>query len=178
MAIDGLSSITQQSVAQGLVCVASTSFSAAASVSVDNCFTSAYENYRVMLYIVGSTSLSLGIRMRASAVDNSAASYAWGNSATRNTGAAVASGNSAQTSWIGMAMNTTISFAAMDFLQPQLVANTGLAATGYFVDPTSAYQLQMSGLHSVSTAYDGFSLIPSVGTITGTLRVYGYRNNV
>jgi hypothetical protein len=33
-----------------------------------------------------------------------------------------------------------------------------------------------TGSHSLTTAYTGFSLIPATGTITGTVRVYGYRN--
>ena len=33
------------------------------------------------------------------------------------------------------------------------------------------------GSHSLATAYDGMTIYPPSGTITGSVRVYGYRNS-
>ena len=33
-----------------------------------------------------------------------------------------------------------------------------------------------NGGMSVTTSYDGFSIIPSTGNITGTIRIYGYKD--
>jgi hypothetical protein len=41
-------------------------------------------------------------------------------------------------------------------------------------DVTLAVQ---SAAHDVATAYDGFTIFPSSGTIAGTIRVYGYKNS-
>ena len=50
----------------GLVYVAGTAFSAASSVSVNNCFTSTYDNYRIMMRITNSAAVNMQWRVRGS----------------------------------------------------------------------------------------------------------------
>jgi hypothetical protein len=46
--------------------------------------------------------------------------------------------------------------------------------SGWQYDPSNTDGGYWWGAHTTATAYDGFSIFPASGTITGTLRVYGY----
>lgn len=163
------------SVQPGLVLVATSAFSAASTVSVDGCFTSTYENYRLLVNIDGaSTTNSAQIRLRASGSD-SAVNYnqfgwiASGGTLSANSG----TGNT----YITLATTTTTdgSFSVVEIGRPALAAITHI----YFQQYASNTPAGIAGIcaHTTSSAYDGFSVIASTGTITGRVRVYGYRNS-
>jgi hypothetical protein len=161
----------------GLTFITSSAFSAVASVSVNSCFTSAYDNYRVVVNVVSSANVDLQMRMRVAAADHSAAGYYYAHYGIRtDTAAAVnKNGNNANqwvlsTPWTGY-----YNHVAMDVLSPALTRATGFTLSSSGVSTADA-TWSGGGILNTSTAYDGFSLFPSSGTITGTVRVYGYQN--
>jgi hypothetical protein len=168
----GLDLITPTSVAGTGVTLSggAVSFSGSTSVSVNNCFTATYDNYFVIDTHTNSTTAENQIRLRAAGTDSSA---------NYNVRLAL------MQSVYGTATSTTL-FRLGDggselgvyqttFTRSFLAEPTSLYSCGNDGGATSLYA--SGGIHTASTSYDGFSLIASTGTITGTLRVYGLRNS-
>lgn len=178
MSINGLSSITQAADRSGLVLVAKTDFSAASTVSVDGCFTATYDNYMVALNVVASGSTTLRMRMRTSApADESATQYYVRLAAPPYSGGAIAAvGNTnAGTSWYVCGISSTLNrLITMQIGIPAVADLTTIQIVG----ADGSQGIAGGGYLNTSTAYPSFTIYPDSGTITGTVRCYGYRNNV
>jgi hypothetical protein len=150
-------------------------FTAATPIQVNGCFTSAYDYYRVVMNVTTSSAaglwnfqLRVGVVNAAGATDyafsilQSSSAGAWGN-LNFNGGTNVIS--------LGYAGPSTSS-SSIEFIGPALAQKTSMTVNGnYAGTPYTG-----GGQHALSTAYDGFAIIPSAGNITGTLMVYGYRD--
>jgi hypothetical protein len=154
----------------GLTLVASESFSAVSNVSVNGCFTSAYTHYRILgVMTTASGGADLQFRLRASSTDNTS-----GYTRQRLQGGSttVEATSDATTLWVISLINASRSSFSMDIFGPQSAATTGFTAHGGRTDGV----VVTAGAHSASTSYDGFTLLTSASTITGNLRVYGYKD--
>jgi hypothetical protein len=159
----------------GLVLVASDTITASSSVSFDNCFTSAYDNYRIMFIFTLSSSGGVSFRFRASASDNTASNY---NRQSLTGSGATASGvqSLGQTSFAfppDTGVADSRSAIIYDVFSPALSEQTAGVA---FLNAGQQSIVQMSVLgHTSTTAFDGFSIFRASGTFTGRVHVYGYR---
>lgn len=155
----------------GLDLIVTQSFSAASSVSLNNCFSADYDNYAVLLTLTGSTSAATTLRMRASGTD-AATNYNWqvlNVNGTSVGAAAVAS----QTSYAIADTGTGKTTADVLIFDPFAAAATNLHLRA---NARTLNTLYMNiGQHTTATSYDGLSVIASSGTITGSVSVYGYR---
>lgn len=165
----------------GLDLITSQSFTAVSSVSMNNCFTSTYEHYKVTFTIVaGTLDANFDFRFRASGADNSTSDYffsADGKDATATPRTSSGNGSTSGRVAINVANTRNVS-GSFDVHSP--------LSSGYkSLQGQSSYEFSSVGTHVLTnffvgnrtaTAYDGFSLYPTAGTFTGTLRVYGYRN--
>jgi hypothetical protein len=168
--------------ASGLTLITAQSFTAASTVNVNNCFSSTYQNY--LFEIVISTTSSGGnadMRMRVGGVDASGSDYKWAvltnNTSPSAAGAiANASATSFNDSFLGWSTGGNVVMAATIFC-PNQAAPT-LITSHSVSEPfaTYLYNFVRAGKHTLATAYDGFSLIVTSGTMTGNLRVYGLAN--
>jgi hypothetical protein len=160
----------------GLWKVASVSVTSGSVLAVDNCFTSDYDNYRVVVSNLKSTgNASLSLQLRASG-SGSATGYAFGqgfilfSSATWNLVANAGTG----TAWAAPGNTNTNppSNGTIDFFQPQKAERTGMIGHYQSFDAF----IITAGTHNDGTnVYDGFQLT-TAGTFTaGTVTVYGYR---
>jgi hypothetical protein len=158
----------------GLVHIATESFSAVSSVSLNDVFTSAYENYRILIRVINSGgSVGILFRMRASGSDASGSNYnrqLIDVSGSSFVGASAAS----QSSGVFSITSTTDSATASgDLYGPQLSVRTVAVTLGNYDDKIR----QQNTTHTLTTSYDGITFFPESGTITGTIRVYGYQNS-
>lgn len=163
------------SIKPGLVLVAAESFSAVSSVSVNNCFTATYENYRITMRVEQSNAADAQFRVRVGGVDLTTATYSDGsifNSFTTSLGAGGGTGKT----FIYLATTTAggSAYIAYDVLSPQAAQNTGVVIGGV----NSASAGFTAGRVNNTTSYDGFTVYPSAGTFTGSLRIYGLRNSL
>jgi hypothetical protein len=154
------------------------SFFAVPSVSLDRCFTGQYANYRALLHITASsTNAYTEFRMRLAGVDASGANYTFQQ--TEASGASV-SGLSVANATQGRVNyhDSTYSGAptTMEIFAPALAQHTSVIALGYYreVSATTMKMRQMVNHHAIALAYDGLTILPSGGTITGTISVFGY----
>lgn len=161
--------------ASGLNLVSTTTIGTAVStVSVNNVFTSAYSNYKVIIEWVGSSaSTNLNFRLRASGTDNSAAN-SYQPRGFSNLASTVASfGSAGAQMQIGSIVNNDYDITSMEVFRPQIAANTTFAVNHYEGSNNSAYMFM--GMHFAATSFDGFTVYPTTGTLTnGTIYVYGY----
>ena len=150
-------------------------FTAVTSLSLNGVFSATYDNYVVSYRLTASTTLSLRFRLRASGTDNSTAnSYTlqFIDADSTTVGASRATGD-----------QSTIAFPTSS----QRSGNMQMIYGPYLTQPTAwrtvgaesynnAYILDYAATHNQSTAYDGFTIYPSTGNITGALQVYGVRS--
>lgn len=150
-----------------LVLITTQSFTAASTVSLDSVFTSDYDNYRFVLRMQSSGSHTPTWRLRAAGVDDSGATNYY-NSTNGATGGSGSSFSISSTS-IGSADTT---FMVSEVSGPALAAQTTCIT---ITNQTSGFQgTDLYQTARTSTVYDGLTVIPSAGTITGTISVYGY----
>ena len=171
--------LPSDSLQPGLVHLHTETFSSVSSVSIDDVFSAEYENYRVLVRgTVGSAAANLGYRLRSSSVDNSASYYGVFNGIE----------------YTGTARTTLISNGNYAPLVQMYGGHPCAEATIYgpFQSVTTRSSGTASGLatsggnhvfgyhglwHNTTTSFDGISVLVTSGTLTGSVSVYGYRNN-
>ena len=175
--LDGVTSAIQSQIntAGGLVKVTDQSFSAASAVNVNNCFTTTYDNYRVIFSWNSASSSQDILRLRASGTDATTNYYASGIASLVTSNAVEYFPRSNNATSVTVSLGTTSQkFISLDLYNPAKSENTLFAGTHVYA--TGAVGYVIGGAHLTASAYDGFSLIAGTGNMTGTVRVYGYRN--
>lgn len=152
--------------AGGLTLIADESFSAVSSVSVNNCFTSTYAAYRILI----TANAAITGRLRASGTDATGSHYV--NQFLAASSTSVSAGRTTTTSW-DLGAGAGFRLGVLDIYGPALAEVT--YANYYLSANVSTLELALlANAHNVTTAYDGFTLLGS--TITGNLRIYGYED--
>ena len=151
-------------------------FTSAATVSINDVFSADYDNYKILFYAKGSTNLGYTLKMRASGSDEGGSVY--DVAIVYNNGASVFGGDTQNTTGILLGSTSTLAnnFATIDILRPNVAIETALTVDVSNWSATAQRKNVTGILVQTSTQYDGFSLIPSTGNITGQLNVYGYKD--
>ncbi len=153
----------------------SVSFSAVTSLSLNGVFTATYDNYMIVVRFVASTGINPNLRLRVGGVDNStASSYVWEQ---LQAGGGVVTANRTTTTSIPIGLIGTAQRAGGTtyVFGPAIAQPTAFRTVGASnIDNAEFYDY--SGTHNQSTSYDGFSIIPSSGNMTGLLTVFGFNN--
>lgn len=152
-----------------------TALSAAATLTLDNCFTSTFTNYRLHLNITGASSTTMGLQLRSGGV-TTATNYA--RQGIDATGTTVATSRvTGQTNLdIGYIENDFRGTTIIEIFQPQLAQFTNFFCQNIYSSGTSTTAVlwyQISGIHSSATSFDGF-IITFGANATGTYSLYGY----
>jgi hypothetical protein len=149
------------------------------ALNFDNCFTSAFENYRIVVSNLRfSVTSGLVMRMRSGGVNSSGASYFYAQLGLYYNGTGANNTGSSQTEWntgaycdaAGLGFVTV----SADIFGPAITQRTFIhtSATGL---AGSAFMRMGTGLHDNISAFDGFSIYPFAGGTMGTtVTVYGY----
>ena len=157
---------------QGLTLINTTSFSGVASQSLNNVFSATYDNYRIVCYLETTSIANLGIRLRVAGVDNSTAS-SYINQLINGASSGVTAQRLVSSQWsefIYINASSEINSFIFDLQKPFLATQTAGQQQGGRDNNLTIGQLR----HNQSTSYDGFTMIPSSGNITGKVSVYGY----
>jgi hypothetical protein len=161
-------------VTPGLVKLTSVTFSAVASQSVNDVFSTTYDNYKILINTTDSNvNGSIAMRMRVSGADNTNNEYTrmrlyfdTGNSSAADNGSAGTSsflvGNLQTTS----GTQTTIELSSPFLTQRTKHVTLANQTLNGFI---------LSGTTTVTTSYTGFTLLPiTAASMTGIVSVYGY----
>jgi hypothetical protein len=170
------SAYVNNNINSGLVYIAETAFTTTATPFINGCFTSTYENYRIVINCRGSADTAVNLRLRsATSTPETGAVYdRFGFEAgTSYSNINSANGTNALISSVSPTSTSSMT-ATIDAFNPQISGiNTNLMITGF--NPNNGAMYIMTNRVETSTQYTGLELTPSTGTITGTIRVYGYR---
>jgi hypothetical protein len=165
---------------QGMDLISTTSPSAVASQSINSCFSATYESYIVVARLSMSASTSLNARLRVGGADNTTSAY-YSAVDVISTGAPAntSNGQTAGTSWT---LHTASGVTATDLcLTFNLFSPFATDETiGHHTDNgnyvTGTFSHRGGHAFRATTSFDGLTILPGSGTITGTIRVYGLRN--
>ena len=165
------------------ILTSNSTFSGVTSTSINNCFSSTYDSYRIIISFDASASDShVYLRLRGSGTDLSSSTYNVQDIQAYSTSTAAARNNSA--TLIEKIAYTTASgaaaggFSVIDIINPGIAKPTFLKISTMYGGGTSLEIHEVVATNSETTAYDGFSIINnSSADMTGRIRVYGYSNS-
>lgn len=165
--------------AGGYTLISTQTLSAASSLNVNSCFSASYKNYQIIMNMTSATTTDyIYLKLRASGTDSSTGYYGW---LQRNF-----SSSGTQPTQTGNVANSSSGFeisggmksgrAMSDILSPFEAVETGYFGLANMWDSSNSRTISQTwqGMHTVATSYDGFSLLPNSGTMTGTVYIYGY----
>jgi hypothetical protein len=160
----------------GMTLLNTTSFTSAGTVSINNVFSSSYTNYKILLGITGvSGGLDVNLRMRNAGTDSAVNYNRSGITTFFNTTAITVLNQVGTTSGILLPAVVREISADITVSNPAVASETVLIFQGSGLSASAVANVQAGILHDVASAFDGFTLFTSAGTMTGNLSVYGLR---
>jgi len=162
--------------ASGLTLVSTNSFSASNQVNVDSVFTSTYQQYKIFINLTAiSAATNIMFRLRVGGVTNSGNDYTYIGWDVNDAGGSGAAVGTATSRLIQFASNTgAATGTTIEIFNPQQTLRT----KAFLQHTTGTQYRSMAGFTSVTTSYDGFSLVADTGeTITGNYWVLGYQKS-
>jgi hypothetical protein len=161
-----------------LTLITGQSFSASTSIVVNNCFTSTYTNYKIILNYNSSTNAQTRFRLRVGGTSDSANSYS-ANSVFINNTTITNEHNGSLTYFVFNVCDgtsTPTAFTNLEVGSPNESKETAFYTTGEMSKSgaTNAAPFIGAGIFEVTTVFDGFEIFPASGNITGSVQVYGY----
>lgn len=166
----------------GLVYVTQASWVSGTSLSVNNCFTSTFADYKLVIRNAkhATTSVNLLFRLRAGGTDTGGTDYYYGRQFISMGGASGGTTGASAAAEIQpgiVASTANAGSGVIEVIDPQLSAVTSVHFQGIWAVTTGEASVG-SGLLNNTTSYDGFSLHANTGNLAGlTVYVYGYRQS-
>ena len=154
-------------------------FANATTISVNNCFTSAFSDYRILFDNDSATNYSDGsLQLRSGGTNLTTTTY-FRNGVLSDT-AAVAGFSSNNVNGFLNTLATHPSgvshaHAIIEIRRPFEAKPTTMMASHQVWTGSIQRFLTMGGFNTNATAYDGFSVTIGAGTFGGTFQIYGYR---
>jgi len=161
----------------GLTLVGSSDFTTSSAVNINNCFSATYLNYVFLIDLTAASgNAGISMKLRASGTDastnyNNNRLYISGSSSTASESLGATSNDIGE---IATAYPTLFSLEAYLYSPFIAQATSGFSRCRFANVNASRFGDFRFYDHTTATSYDGFSVIPSTGTITGKIRVYGY----
>ena len=161
----------------GLTLISNTAFTTQSSVSLAaNTFSATYTNYKIILDITAfSANNTFIFRARAAGSDYSGNQYF--NQTIDGSGSTASASDGATNTSISLGdPSSNVNFQLeMELFRPYVAGRTWAIQKFFFLDGGGVWHTRMSG-HRIdtSTQYDSASIIPSTGTMSGRIFVYGY----
>lgn len=163
----------------GLTLVTSGTYSSVTAVTVDNCFTSDFRNYRLDIHQTATSGSAVeGQLLLRVGGSNSTSTYYYQRTGYSYAGTIQAEVGASSTRWfVGRSHGSSNAGGSNAF--SITIFGPAIADRTYYVgDAADAlYACTVGGYHDTATAYDGFNLAYGGETMTGTYRVYGLRDS-
>lgn len=151
-------------------------FTTVSSVSLNGVFTTNYTKYFLQTNFQGSAGGGTNMRLRASGTDTSTGIYKRQYLAATGT-SVTAARTTTDTSWINILyVPDNIEYNSSQLFIENPAQTTYTSAFSLFATSLNALLESNFQVYSIgaTTSFDGFTLIPASGTITGNVTVYGY----
>lgn len=161
----------------GLVYVTSADLGGATTVTISNCFTSAYRDYRVIIagQSNNGSAFDMTIQFTVGGTPNGSNSYVSNIMFNTHVGGPSRSYTGLTTTgYCGITANPTFS-NAIDIYAPQTAFYTSWSGMGNGFGSTTAVIGQWYGNFNGTTQFDGLQITAQGQTMTGTITIMGYR---
>jgi len=153
----------------------SVSFSGVTGITLNGCFTAAYDNYKIMLNSVSSAMIAIYAQTASAGTANSS-SYKWQQVGVLNGGASNSGNNSTTSGELGFLSNNGYSGLEFSVLNPFTSSFTTMFGDFIYTAGADFIYRKTCVKHEVASSFDGIRLSTPSGNFTGTIRVYGYNN--
>jgi len=158
----------------GMVLLNTTSFSAVASQSINDVFSTTYDNYLILTsHTNSSAAQDLNLRLRVGGADNSTAS-SYVRQLMEASGSTVSGGRTTTDRHVFGVTNDILSNAQSLTVFNPFIAQPTVFYSQDLNSRSNAFIAVWGGTHNQSTSYTGFTIFPSAGNITGKITVFGY----
>lgn len=156
----------------------SVSFTACSTLSLNGVFSADYDNYTIVMGHSNSVaSQALNLRLRASGTDASGTDYVW--QLLRADGTTIQGARfSSESSYRAGSVETNLRSGLICNIYGAFLSQpTAFRSVGAEADASGddARVYDTAGTHSLSTSYDGCTILTSSGNLTGRVCVYGMR---
>jgi len=154
------------------------SFTASTSISLNGIFTSTYDHYKVEIYTTAASTAVLRVVLRSAGTDATAANYDY-TLLYANSGSPSSATVAANANWtLNASISSTVMKHNLELTNPFLASmTTAIGRSVAYASAVAPLIGNFGGGHRLSTSYDGLTFTASTGSLTGTIRVYGYNNN-
>ena len=142
--------------------------------SFNNVFSSTYQNYLIVGEVSHSTTALLNFRLRVGGTDATGSNYLYQYLRANQTSVS-ANFNTVTAGEITPASAASHrAYFSVNFYSPFLAAPTGSVSSSH--QSLASPWIAIEGVqHTLSTSYDGITIYPSAGNITGLISIYGLR---
>ena len=166
----------------GLVPLVNTTFTTTSALQVDNVFTTDYDNYKIIFRLTACSSSGTGIRLTLvdGTTPTTTAKAFWGSSGSTNSGAAASTYGSALTYFdliYGGSASPSLTNAVIDIIAPKLATSTGLTFNTFNLSGGVSFAYAGAGAFETNDTFEGVRFAPASGTMSGNIKIYGYRNS-
>jgi hypothetical protein len=170
-------SITHSGTSATLGANGQVTFTAVTSLSLNGVFTAGFDNYQISLSGVVSSADNISMRLRLSGSDATATNYTRQYIDVSNT--SVSAGRQTSNSQANAGFWSTAENGTQILVYGAALAQPTAFRTVMVGSSSGAYISEYASTHSLSTAYDGFTVFAEAGggrTLTGEVTVYGLRS--
>jgi hypothetical protein len=161
----------------GLILLNHQTFTSVASVSIGSdaspLFSATYKNYRILINATTSASSNINLRVRANTTDETGSVY---RQASFNVSSGALSGTISTITEMSITQGSqaVAKTACVDLFNPFETSRTfNNGYGGNNVSSSTASRFSTGDVNN-STSYNGITLFPNSGNITGSISVYGY----
>lgn len=154
----------------------SVDFTDCVTLSLNGVFTSSYDNYHVVMRFFGGVSSSYVVyyRLRASSSDATGNNYTYQTLTANGTTVSGARTSSTDYGYFTIIGYDARSGATLNVFGPNLAQPTATRSVGIGSASGGAVAWDVATTHSLSTSYDGMTLIADGAHMSGLLTVFGF----
>jgi hypothetical protein len=162
--------------ASGLTFISRTSISATNTVSINSCFNSTYDHYKILFYADTFTGDNVEVLMRLRDANDATTNYSAQRLFAANTTVSADVNNNGTDDWlIGLGdKDFPSSWASIELANPNVADPTNYVSQASGATTTHFLTL-MGGWQNSTTQFTGFTLFTSAGNMTGYVDVFGYQ---
>jgi hypothetical protein len=165
-----LGDITSTLENQGLTLINTTTFSAVASASVDDVFSTTYDNYFIQGNFTPASGQEIYYRLRVAGADATGSNYA--NQQFKGTSSTSIADAATTANGLFSVNSSTRHVVSAFFYSPFAAVPTFSVSNFYNLTPVVG---QLGVNHTLSTSYTGITFYTNAGAnMSGTVLVYGY----
>lgn len=164
--------------AGALVYITGATPSASTGVTINDCFTSTYQNYLIVFNLSSSVGSNLSMRLRNAGSDRTASNYSYHGQSITVSGTTGAWYNANGTKWDINDLGVIKTTGSVTIMNPKETSYTSAQTSSTRITSSTNARYITQGLYYYdSVSNDGISIFPDSGTMTGTIRIYGIANS-